>query len=272
MVLIDLATYYGQVAAYYDQDAEDYQSRYFQNPILQRIRKNFREITEQYPFNRALEIGCGPGFDLVYFGRKYPQSWIHGIDISPKMVTLATTNLKRFKITNVTVSLDSLTSFAKKSTHHGSFDLIYCYFGALNTEPDLNIVSTALKHLVSPSGRLVLTFVNKWYLLEIPMNMMMGRFSEATSRLCNRWKGYSPTKELKSFPRSVRDIKKAFQPIFHIDFVKGYSILHLPWFSQVGNKLARRAIGRFLWTVDEFLNLSPLKFCGEYTLYVMRPK
>ncbi len=188
------------------------------------------------------------------------------------MVELAAANLNRFGIKNVTVSVDSLLSFSRKKACHKSFDMIYCYFGALNTEPNLKAASNALHQLITPSGRLVLTFVNKWYLMEIPMNVITGRLSHAASRICNRWTGYSPTKELRSFPRSVKDIMDAIQGKFHIKFVKGYSIVHLPWYSYIGNRLARTKLDGFFWKIDDLLNLSPLKYFGEYCLYVMQPR
>jgi len=66
--------YYEEVGTYYDKDAVDFEKRYWKNDSLQRIRQSFREHVRQYEFKRVLEIGFGPGFDLVHFAQTHPQA------------------------------------------------------------------------------------------------------------------------------------------------------------------------------------------------------
>ena len=49
--------FYERVAEYYDTDANDFEMRYWINPVLQRIRQSFREEVKSNNFSNALEIG-----------------------------------------------------------------------------------------------------------------------------------------------------------------------------------------------------------------------
>ena len=80
--------YYQKVNQYYNVDAADFEKRYYQNGILQDIRKAFQNIVERYQFNSAIEIGFGPGIDLEYFSKKYQERSFFGIDISSEMTAI----------------------------------------------------------------------------------------------------------------------------------------------------------------------------------------
>ncbi len=64
--------YYKEVATYYDEDAKlGFEDRASVNLSLDRIRNDFRSITAKYKFKTALEIGCGPGFEIQCFASNY---------------------------------------------------------------------------------------------------------------------------------------------------------------------------------------------------------
>jgi ubiquinone/menaquinone biosynthesis C-methylase UbiE len=262
--------YYRDVARYYDRDAVDFEQRYRENYILQRLRTDFRAITERYPFQSMLEIGCGPGLDLIYFGRKYPSRTFTGIDISPGMIRLARANTERERLANIHLEMGSVENLDRLFGDR-SFDMIICYFGALNTVYDLaGIVPTLHRHL-SYFGRMVLTFVNRWYLFDVIWYLLHFDRQRAFARITNNWKGYSPTRELESTCRSAREIARIFRPWFTITGKKGYSILYPAWYRS--HRLRPGStLDRWLWKADQFLNRTPLWNLGEYSLYVMEPK
>lgn len=62
-----------------------------------------------------LEIGCGSGRNLVYVGKYLPETEIMGIDINPKAVETANTELRGARASVRVGSVYELTEFADKS-------------------------------------------------------------------------------------------------------------------------------------------------------------
>lgn len=262
-------SYYRQIADYYDADAVDFEARYEENLILQQIRSDFRRITETYPFSRLLEVGCGPGFDLMYFGQTYPDRRVTGIDISPKMIDLAKQNIQQLSLSN-TRAIVGRTETLTQHFPDEKFDMIICYFGALNTVADLKQAAVDLKSVLTDDGNMVLTFVNRWYWVDIFWHLLRLRPGKAFARITDHWKGYSPTKQLDSVCRSATEIHRAFRPEFRIIQRKGYSLLYPAWYRYFRLNLRGKLV-KSLWQVDQALNRTPLWNIGEYSLYVFRP-
>jgi SAM-dependent methyltransferase len=262
--------YYEKVAAYYNIESELFEQHYYNNAILQRLRQDFRRITEKYSFRSCLEIGCGTGMDLLYFAEKYPGRCIRGIDVSPGMWRQARANLEQ--VPEADVRADIGTPEDLDLLYPGQrFELIYCYFGALNTVPDLEATAAQLRAHLTERGVLVLTFVNRWFVFEILWNMIRLRFRHSVARLRPVWNGYAPLRPLASHCRSAREVKKAFAPLFTLTERRGYSILFPAWFRHRFIHAESR-LGRALWQIDRLLNKTLFWNCGEYSLYVFKPR
>jgi len=262
--------YYESVAGYYDSEASGFEQRYKTNPILQKIRNDFRSVTEQYSFTSALEIGCGTGMDLIYFAKKYPNAALFGIDISPQMVDIACSKIREQSLSNVRAEVGAPEELANMLPAD-RFDLIYCYFGALNTVENLEEAAKNIRSVVSDKGTLVLTFVNKWYLMDILINLLILRFKKAFARINNSWSGYSPSKHLASVCRSEKEIRQYFFRDFEIVYKKGYSIFYPAWYRHKWMP-ADGMLGRLLWRIDSLINKTPLRNFGEYSLYVLKSR
>jgi ubiquinone/menaquinone biosynthesis C-methylase UbiE len=259
-------SYYSEVATYYDEDADlGFESRAGGNRSLERIRDDFRRITIRYPFEKALEIGCGPGFDVHWFAMNFPERQFTAVDISARMVELAQAKLDKDNLVNASV----VQSDERKLTElfgEGNFDLVYVYFGALNTVENLDSAATEIKRLLKPGGVAVLTFVNKWYLRELMVQMARFRFKTAFARLGKVWGGYSVSRHLPSHCYTPRRIRKAFNGFTLLER-KGYSIFHPAWYNdhKIRNNPAK---ADRLWNLDQRLQNTPLWAAGEYLLFV----
>ena len=255
---------YDEVGRYYDADAPDFDSRYWKNPVLQQLRQSFREEVMRNRFSSVLEVGCGTGLDLVHFGTCFPEATIHGIDISTEMTRISADRISAGGMENVRVSTGRVEDcpflFADRK-----FDLIYVFFGALNTVDDLAKNARLLGGILAPGGRMVLTFVNKWYLGGMLLELARLRFSRAFARLKPVWGGYSPARYLPSRCYSPSGIRRAFRS-FNLVTRQGYSIVHPAWYFTGINRALGKA-GRVLWKADGWLNRTPLWRFGEYTLF-----
>lgn len=261
-------TYYSEVASYYDEDAGlGFEARADGNRSLERIRRDFRKITDGYPFTCALEIGCGPGFDIHWFASRYPGREFVAVDISQGMVDLAAARIDRDNLSNARVSRSDerhlVEMFGKER-----FDLVYVYFGALNTVENLDAAAEEIRMLLKPGGFAVLTFVNKWYLRELLVQVVKLNFKTAFARLGKTWGGYSVTRHLPSHCYSPGRIAKAFKRFTLLD-KKGYSIVYPPWYNDHKTRNDPARADR-LWTMDQKLQKTPLWAAGEYTLFVFR--
>ena len=259
--------YYQQIETYYDSDAEDFDKRYWTNFVLQRIRQDFREEVKRHRFENMLEIGYGTGIDLVHFAKTHPDVQVAGIDISGQMQKIAHAKKQAGELNNLDVEKGKVEDlehlFPKKQ-----FDMIYVFFGALNTVDNLGKTAEILHRFTRPGGTLVLSFVNKYYVAGILIELMKLRFRAAFSRLRPVWGGYSPSVFLPSKCYSPGEVKRAFAG-FTLVRTMGYSIIHPAWYYHGLNRLLRR-LHRLMWNADMLLNKTPLRKYGEYALYVFQ--
>lgn len=261
-------SYYSSVESYYDEDAGlGFETRAGGNQSLDRIRNDFREITVRYPFTRALEIGCGPGFDVHWFAKQFPERQFTAVDISASMVALAQARLDKDHLTNARVLKSDERQLAGLFGK-GSFDLVYVYFGALNTVENLDFAASEIKTLLKPGGIAVVTFVNKWYLRELFVQMVKLNFRTAFARLGKVWGGYSVTRHLPSHCYAPSRIKAAFKD-FRLMERKGYSVFYPPWYNDHKIRNHPEKANR-LWEIDQRIQRSPLWAAGEYILFVFR--
>jgi len=268
---MDSHKYYQKVADYYDRDACDFEERYWKNPVLQRIRQSFREEVKNRSFSNVLEIGCGTGLDASHFGSIYPERKVYGIDISPAMVAHASRKVQDLRLENVRIRVGTPENL--QNIFPGVlFDHIYVFFGALNTVADLHHVAGMLKSRMNVGGTMVLTFVNKWYLVDVLIHLLKFRFKTAFRRFRDIWGGYSDQKLLESRCLSPRDITRAFGDDFVITLRKGYSILYPAWYRANWTSRLGGRISNALWNADHILNHTPAWCLGEYALYTFRAR
>lgn len=262
---METSIYYEKVGLYYDEDAPLFEKRHCTNGILQKIRSSFRRETEKYSFGNALEVGFGPGIDLLYFAQKYPDKTFYGIDVSKGMKECARSQLEKNKLKNVRLELSSVEEMEQLFPNE-KFDLIYSYFGALNTVEDLALAAECLKKSLSEDGKIVVTLINKWYWMGILLPLLKLRFSSAFKRLQKIWGGYSPKRKLESRCYSSTEVKKAFTGL-QLVCRRGYSIAYPAWYQDsLRKKLGKSA--ELLWGLDKLLNKTFFWSKGEYTLFV----
>ena len=260
--------YYKNIGLYYDMDACDYDSRYWNNFVVQQMRQSFREHVKKYDARSMLEIGFGTGLDLIHFGKTHPERAICGIDVSAEMVRIAKEKAKIHTCENVDI-IHGCVDEMEKLFPNRKFDLIYVFFGALNTVKNLNDAGKNLKKVLNPNGVIVVTYVNKWYLNGMIIETFRLRFSKVFARLKTTWNGYSPSHILPCHCYTARQVKLAFSET-KVLYKQGYTIVHPGWFyTKINMKLGRR-MSRILWHLDLILSKTFLWRFGEYGLLVFK--
>jgi SAM-dependent methyltransferase len=257
--------YYKEVGEYYDKDVElGFEKRADTNTSLQRIRGHFRTYVSKQKFTNALEIGCGPGLDAEWFGQSFPDKKLHAIDVSAEMAKTADGRTSGFG----KVRVSQATEHDLSDLPNAPFDMTYVFFGALNTVNSLPDAADRIYSSMQPGGVAVLTFVNKWYMRELLVNLLKLRFKVAFARIRTVWGGYSNFRFLASRCYTPSNIRKAFKSFNELDH-RGYSILFPAWYNHHKIKGNNDKANR-LWEFDEKLNKTPLWQFGEYTLFVFQ--
>ncbi len=251
--------------AYYDAFAEVAEARYTSNHVLVRVRDAFRRAVEPHAAASVLDLGCGPGTDLAWFAERYPRRRYAGIDVSPRMVDLARTRLAAHAVQVERGCAEDVPRVFPGE----QFDLVYSFFGPLNTEPDLGRAVGALTEAVAPGGVLVLTFVSRTFVVDSAMHLLRGRVGQAAARITNRWRGYSPQTPLDASLYFPRQIEACFAPTFQVERREGFSILYPAWYLAHRFKPNGTPV-RALWIADRLLNRTPFWSAGEHLLYVLR--
>ena len=200
--------YRKSVANYYDEEAETFESRANENHVLGTLREIFRKEVLKGEVQNLLEIGYGPGLDMVWFADLKEVENVHGLDITPEFYKIVSQKAEK------SIKINALLGGPEDSTKYlspNSIDTIYVFFGALNTCGDLEKAIFELSKIMKPGGRIVATFVNKWYAFDILWNIIMLRPNAAINRLRKVWGGYSPTRFLASRCYSARQIHAIFK-------------------------------------------------------------
>lgn len=260
--------YYNKVGNYFDLFAEKHHNKSDNNIILTEMRDSFRTFVKHDNPKKILDIGCGPGMDVAYFAEKYPQAQVTGIDVSEKMVACTNELCADKKLTNAKCIQTGIEQLHEHIGAEERFDIIYVFFGALNTVSSLEKAAGIIDELLNSGGTAVLTFVNKYYLSEFFINILKLRPGKATARWGKIWRGYSNDHKLASKTYTPSNIQAAFSGTgLKLEQRRGYSIFYPAWYQQ-GLILKRPGLGNFLSKMDNAANKTFLWDNGEYTLFV----
>jgi ubiquinone/menaquinone biosynthesis C-methylase UbiE len=258
--------YYKAIAEHYDREAESYEERLQNNKTLEKIRNDFRRVTDEFiRGNSVLDFGCGTGLDICHFAASYPAKTFFAIDLSEKMIKQARINSSQQNLKNVHLLAGSLDQLDDQA-----FDFIYSFFGASNTVYDLNVFAGQLQRHLNDRGRILITFVNKWYPMGMLAYLRRLKFKKAFERLKGIWWGYSENYVLRSQLHYGPQVLKVFKE-FNLLYKRGYSITYPAWFQdRMAQKLG--TFGEKLWVLDGFLSKTPFWSWGEYILLVFEKK
>ncbi len=109
-------------------------------------------ISNNQPFEKVLELGCGFGPNLFLLSKKFPETHFYGIDISNRAINAAKKEFRKNKINNVDficTGIDNLKEFEDKSVDISFSDAAMMYLGPDKiTEAVKEIVRVTKKNII----------------------------------------------------------------------------------------------------------------------------
>ncbi len=143
---------YDRISRFYDYTEGLFEKRYI-NIALGKLAIKPGEI--------VLEIGFGTGYALSIISEKTGREGkVCGIDISPKMMDLARTKLKKKKVSD---RVELICQDALKLPYpDNKFDAIFMSFTLeLFDTPEIPLILKEIKRVLKPGGRLVVASTSK---------------------------------------------------------------------------------------------------------------
>ena len=170
------------------------------------------------PGDKLLEIGCGSGGEAIALARR--GMYIEATDLSAEMVRI-TSGKAQMEGVSGRVSARQLSARDLETLEgelgRGGLDGAYSSFGPLNGEPDLSPVASGLAALIRPGGSLVVSVMNRYYLLETVWYLLHGQLRNAV----RRWSGSAQARVSFELDATVSTwyytpsgFERAFRPLF----------------------------------------------------------
>lgn len=257
-----LENVFSKASAVYDQKIRA-------NFINMMIREKELSTLLKYAGNSGsiLEIGCGTGEEsknfLLRVGRPVDLT---AIDISPRMIETA-----RKKV-NASCPGASFSGMVMKAADiggmNGTFDIIYTFNGALNTEPSIERFMDGLRSIMRPGGYFIASLRNKVCLGEKFIYTLLRKSGKPEER-----RGLTQSVEVVSERVSarnytVREFLDLVPKEFRMCEVAALGLLSPPYLAEkFRNIILKRVI---VGTEGIFRGLPLLRNMGDQTLYVFR--
>ena len=267
--------YYKWLEEEFDSVADDYDKHIFGNRVNVLLRN--RSLSKIRKFSargqHILEIGCGTGAETLELLRDGYE--VFAIDISSRMLE----NLQRkARDEGLIESLETMKLRAAnvgelmETSGRKSFDIGYSTYGALNCEPNIESVPSALSMLLKPGGYFIAGVYNKFCIAEMASNAL----SLNNSRLF--WRLKNPIREGRSrfcidvYSFSFREFMGIFGKYFRALETEGVPVILPPSnFRHLLGLLERRF--EMLDAVDRRISgIWPLKYLGDHFLTVLQNK
>ncbi|GEM_PF-1479573 len=140
----------------------------FTRPVDAEAMKLIARLTP--PAARILDLGCGPGTQLLRLARMFPQGEVVGIDLADEMVTIAWRSAQRAGYRNTAFWQAEVTRLPAEFA--GKFDVVHCSF-AFHHYPDPVGVLREIYRVLVPEGKSFVIDGGTWW-----ANLMAAPFAQ----------------------------------------------------------------------------------------------
>ena len=258
--------YYTELDLIFSEAASIYDKKILSNFININIRKIELKTLIEYTRGRnsVLEIGCGTAEEASKFiletGKK-----VTCLEISSGMIDFSTAKIRRLGISDNFMAVKGAASNIRSLGR--SFDLIYSFNGALNTEPRIKETAEGIRDSLNHNGILIFSVRNRKCLGEILLYSILGKRENIRKRMEETTYVEVVGNKIGSTYYSPEEIRSIFKE-FTLVKKKGLAIILPPYLAErVTSNFARQIIslmGMLLSSIPIFSSL------GDEILYVFR--
>ncbi len=220
--------YYSDLEAAFDGVAEHYDEHILGNPMNLWLRnRSVNYLSKIFrPGEVVLEVGCGTGTETLSLAE-------HGLrilaaDLSSKMLEVLARKAREAGLSDLITPIHTRPYDLKEKLKQSGFDQIhgaYSTYGAINTEPKLDLLFQDLHSIIRPKGSLVLGVWNKYCLYEMLGYTLKLKPAMAVARLQNPVPVGKSRFCISSNAYSVGSLNKHLGHLFRLRKVYGVQIL-----------------------------------------------
>jgi SAM-dependent methyltransferase len=165
----------------FDAVASSYDRSNTENRTLSDMRERVRSAVSEAvaPNAHLLDLGCGPGADVVHFANRGHQ--VTAIDWSPAMVRESHRRVSMAGLSDA-VAVHHLGIQELDRLPPGRFDAAYSNFGPLNCVPDLATSARLIASRIRRGGVIVASVIGRVCPWELSLYLARGDWSRATVR------------------------------------------------------------------------------------------
>jgi SAM-dependent methyltransferase len=242
---------YADLEAAFDGVAESYDQHILGNQMNVWLRDRSVSLLKKLfnPGDTVLEIGCGTGTETLSLARHGVR--VLALDISSRMLGVLEKKAAHAGVQDMVVPVHARPYLAKRrlgELGYSQIDGAYSTYGAINTEPKLDILIRDLHSMIKPGGSLLLGVWNKYCLFELAGYSVRMRPSMVVARLRNPVPVGKSRFCVTTTSYSVGSLDRVLRGFFRLQRVYGVEILLPP--SNLVEYLPPRQILGFLKKVE----------------------
>jgi ubiquinone/menaquinone biosynthesis C-methylase UbiE len=269
---------YREIAHAFDVVAGDYDAVYGSegNAVMTWMRReSLALLYEAFPLgSHLLEIGCGTGEEAVALAQAGRR--VLATDISPQMAARTQAKAQDVGVKDRVTALAAPAGGLATLHPQVPFDGAYASFGALNCEPRLNKMATALARLIKPGGRFICSVMTRWCPFEIAWFLLHGRPRAAFRRLQRGWQpapvAGRDAVEVSVSTRylAVRDVVRAFAPDFTLERTLALPLLLPPPYLDTLYRKHRSFFERVELWEQQLRSRWPWRVWGDHVVVILQ--
>jgi len=264
--------YFEWLEAEFDNIAEEYDhhitgnrmNRLLRDRSLALLRPTFRSAP------RLLEIGCGSGMETLALLQEGHE--ILAVDISEKMLEVVRRKARSAgvgeRFTGVRAKASDLPRILPEL--RPPFDGAFSTYGALNCEPDLRPVATALARMLPEGREFVAGIYNRWCLFELAGYGLTFRWDRALGRRRNPVPVGASRFCVDTFAYSLPEFTRLFRPEFGAVRSFGVPLLLPPSDLTMYSERLSRHFDQLSGIDRRVGSVWPLSGLGDHFLTVLR--